>query len=197
MTLSILIPTLTARRPLLARLLMHIEKQLTQYRAFNIVEVLVSEDQGQVSIGTKRNELLRTAKGEYCAFVDDDDRISPFYISLLLKAVQTNPDVCSLKGIIDFDGRTRKIFLHSIKYTGWYEKNSVLYRSPNHLNCIKTSIARIIMFPEISHGEDKQYSDRLLASGLLKTEATINDTLYYYDYKSNKKPNLNGNTKMV
>lgn len=186
MTLSLLIPTLTQRAPMLARLLNSIERQLNQYKAFNMVEVLVNEDEGQATIGGKRNTLLRKAKGEYCAFIDDDDRISPFYISLILRALQSEPDVCSLKGIISFDGRKKQIFLHSLKYTGWYEKHGVLYRNPNHLNCIKTSIARQIGFPEINHGEDKEYSDKLLQSGLLKTEATITDTLYYYDYKSIK-----------
>jgi hypothetical protein len=62
----------------------------------------------------------------------------------------------------------------------------VYYRPPNHLNVIKASIAKQFKFPEKNFGEDMEWSMQIQQSGLLKTEAHIDETLYYYIYKTNK-----------
>lgn len=181
--LSILIPSLDKRAGLLTVLLRALEKQITT----DEVELRISLDNGKKSIGEKRNELTQGAKGLYCASIDDDDRVSPFYVSLLLKGISTSPDCCSLVGTYTRDGRHPKIFKHSIEYSGWGEKNNILTRFPNHLNCIKSSIAKQMIYPEISHGEDRSFSQQLEESGLLKVEYKIEQKLYNYDYISNKR----------
>jgi glycosyltransferase involved in cell wall biosynthesis len=150
------------------------------------VEILCQIDNGEATIGQKRNDLLSNAKGEYLCFIDDDDRISSNYISLVLEAIQKNPDCCSLNGLIITNGINPKNFIHSIKYNSWYEENNIYYRPPNHLNCIKSQIAKQFKFPCISNGEDRDWSMQIASSGLLKTESEINETIYYYDYISNK-----------
>lgn len=183
--LSILIPSLDKRAGLLTVLLRSLEKQITP-DIKDKVEICVSMDNGKKSIGKKRNELTRGANGIYCASIDDDDRISPFYISLLLRGIATEPDCCSLIGTYTRDGRIPKIFKHSIEYDGWYEKANILYRYPNHLNAIRTDIAKQMKYPEINHGEDRAFSQQLQASGLLKKEYKIEQMLYTYDYRTIK-----------
>lgn len=184
--LSILIPSLDKRAGLLAVLLRSLEKQITP-ELKGKVEICVSLDNGKKSIGEKRNELTQNCKGLYCASIDDDDRISPNYIYWLLRGIETEPDCCSLVGRYTKNGRNPQIFKHSIEYDGWFEKHNILYRYPNHLNCIKTEIARKMHYPEINHGEDRSFSEQLQASGLLKIEYKIEPILYSYDYISNKK----------
>lgn len=179
--LSILIPSLEKRAGRLAALLRSIEKQMTPE-----VEIIVSMDGGQKTIGQKRNEMTAAAKGLYVASIDDDDRISPQYISLLLKGIATNPDCCSLVGTYTINGRYPKIFKHSIEYNGWYEKNNILYRFPNHLNAIRASIAKQMIYPDVRHGEDKSFSEQLQKSGLLKKEYKIEPIIYIYDYQTKK-----------
>lgn len=59
-------------------------------------------------------------------------------------------------------------------------------RPPNHLNCIRSNIAKQFKFPEVNHGEDKSFSDQLRDSGLIKTEHYIEQVIYYYDYRTQK-----------
>lgn len=184
--LSILIPTMYKRAVSFNRLLKNLQDQIKELKAETVVNVLMSIDRGEKSVGEKRNLLVEAATGHYISFIDDDDTVNNKYVSLLLNAIQDKPDCCSLNGIITTNGTDPRVFKHSIEYVGWFEKNNILYRYPNHLNCVKTSIARQIKFPEIRHGEDRDYSDRLKASGLIKTEYKIEETLYYYHFIKNK-----------
>lgn len=188
-TVSILIPSIASRDKLLFGLLKELYNQIHRLKVLPLVEVLTCTDNGEDSIGKKRNALLKNATGDYIQFIDDDDKPSENYIAQTLAAIQDEPDCCSLNGIIFLNSTPRgtrtKIFKHSIQFKGWYEKDDILYRFPNHLNCVKASIAKKMTFPDISHGEDKVYSQQLEASGLLKKEAVIDQPLYLY-YPSKK-----------
>lgn len=149
------------------------------------------DNRDKISIGEKRNALIAQAvkfqhEPGYVAFVDDDDRVPNRYVPLLLEGIATDPDCCSLRGIITDDGTNARKFIHSLKYDSWFEKDGIYYRPPNHLNCIRTSIASQFKFPETSHGEDKDWSMQLQKSGLLRTEFEIKEVLYYYEYRSKK-----------
>jgi glycosyltransferase involved in cell wall biosynthesis len=158
------------------------------YGKHDIVEVYPYLNNGEKSIGHYRNELLSWAKGEYLCFIDSDDRIAKDYIKTILKALESKPDCLSLRGEITIDGGSPELFEHSIKYTEWKTTtNPIKYeRSVNHLNVVKSEIAKGIKYEEISFGEDHRWSTKLLNSGLLKKEVYIDKVLYYYDYISNK-----------
>ena len=147
-------------------------------------------DNGTMSIGRKRNLLLQQSPADYVAFIDDDDRVSDNYIPLLMEGIEKGVDCCSLRGIITDDGNNPQVFEHSIKYNS-YKTNPEGYevryeRFPNHLNCIKASIAKQFIFPEKNHGEDTDWAMQLYKSGLIKTEHYIPEVIYFYDYISNK-----------
>lgn len=207
LNLSILIPTINTRETLLDRLLVQLKQQVKVTQVCNVeiiplknsvcsfyrllcekdnVEILILKDNLQNKIGEKRNKLVELSEGEYCAFIDDDDTIGYDYCNLILKALKQENDCCSINGIYTENKQNSRLFKHSIEYKGWYESNDIFYRYPNHLNTIKTSIVKQIPFLEINHGEDKDFSMRLMESGLIKTESQIFDVLYYYDYISNK-----------
>ena|SRR3990167_10188319 len=186
MKLSILIPSLISRAAQLNALRQDIDEQSVPY--IGQVEVITCTDNGMRSIGDKRNELLQKAKGEYLCFIDDDDTISKDYLKLIFEKIQ--PDCCSLTGVITWDGVNPEVFEHSIKYEAYKtnETGTPKYeRYPNHLNVIRTSIARKFEFPKINHGEDTDFATQIFKSGLLKTEAVIPQTLYHYQYSQMKK----------
>jgi len=171
--LSILTPTLNSRKQLFQNLAKVLKAQSNSQ-----VEMLALCDDGEQSIGKKRNELVEAAKGDYVVFIDDDDMISPFYVFGILEAIKNNPDCCGIEGIITERRSGPKKFVHSLKYTDWFEKDDVYYRCPNHLNPIKREIAMDVKFPELYFGEDKDFSHKLI--GKLKTEVFINGPIYYY-----------------
>lgn len=153
------------------------------------VEMLTEVDSGEMSIGEKRNKLLDRAKGEYVCFIDDDDVIFKNYIDHLFVGINKGVDCCSLRGVITWDGDRPQLFEHSIKYDAYRTNDTGIIkyeRYPNHLNCIKSSIAKQFKFPETNHGEDTDWATQIFKSGLIKTEHFINDTIYHYQYKPTK-----------
>lgn len=180
--LSILIPTLPERRHLLDDLVKELEKQTGTLP----VEILTDPRDRRISTGEKRNALLARARGEYVCFFDDDDKPADHYIYSILSALRENPDCCNLYGIMTTNNANPVRFVHSIKYREYFEEDGVLYRPPNHLNVIRRSIARHFKFPEIVFGEDTAWAMQLCQSGMLRTEAHIDETLYFYRYDSRK-----------
>lgn len=149
------------------------------------VEVITYLNKGERSKGYYRNELLSWAKGKYICFVDADDWVSENYVYLLLKGIQENPTHISLKGVITTNGQNPETFEHSNKYSKWSTNHSgeVMYeRYPNHLNCIRADIAKQFSFPDINHGEDHKWAEKVHNSGLLTEEYYINNILYHYRF---------------
>jgi glycosyltransferase involved in cell wall biosynthesis len=191
MELSILIPTMKHREDMFKDLQWELQSQINRNLAHDKVEILWNNSQAE-SIGEKRNDLLNRAKGKYVAFVDDDDWVSKDYIKLLLEAISKSPDCVSLRGVITVNGENPEIFEHSIKYPAWQTienpNDGVKYvRCPNHLNCIKSSIAKQFMFVHSNFGEDRIWSEAVFASGQLKNEIYLDEVLYHYKYISDKK----------
>ena len=185
MKLSILICGLEGREDLRSNLIATLASQYIG----DDVEIIVEQDDGTMTTGAKRNLLLDKAKGEYVAFVDDDDVVSSDYVLKLLTAIENCPDCCSLLGVITEDGENPLTFEHSIEYSEWktVSNSYVTYeRPPNHLNCIKSSIAKQFRFPEKDFGEDKDWSMAIQKSGLIRTEAYVPGVLYHYNFKSKK-----------
>lgn len=154
---------------------------------------IICEKSETLSIGRKRNMLLQNASGDYIAFIDDDDEVSPNYVKLLMEGINKGVDCCSLKGMYSVDGRMDGFFEHSLKYSEWrtndvedFRKGIKYERYPNHLNCIKSDIAKQFKFPEKNHGEDFDWSKQLHESGLLRTEHYIEQLIYFYKFISKK-----------
>lgn len=203
MKLSILIPTIVGREKQLKQLIamlsaqtgianywMHESADWVNSGRDENVEIITLCDKAIMSIGEKRNKLLKMSHGKYVAFIDDDDSISEDYIELLINATDSGCDCASLKGEITIDGGKPEIFEHSLKYNEWKtnpEGSEIRYeRYPNHLSLIRSSIAKQFKFPEKNHGEDHDWSKQIHESGLLKTEYYIPEIIYYYNYISNK-----------
>lgn len=178
MKLSIMIPSTPDRENFNTRISFELYRQLEPYKGH--AEVIW--DLGTGSTGLKRNILVQKAKGEYVAFVDSDDMVTDCYIKKQLDVAISGMDCGSLNGLYFLNGVYDKPFLHSDKYSHWYNTIPAYIRTVNHLNCIKRDIALQIPYENITVGEDGRYSEQLKASGLIKSEYQIKETLYlYYD----------------
>lgn len=186
MTLTILIPTLPSRKHFYDRITDHLINQVARHDYPGDVIIATDHNPGD-TIGAKRNRMMEAVSTDYVCFVDDDDRINDSYIRLVMEGVCKGVDCCSLKGIITTDGVNPKPFIHSIDYTEFFERDGVYYRCPNHLNVVKTELARQCPFPDWKYSEDSNYAFQLRDKGLLKTEHKIDEVLYYYDYVSDKR----------
>lgn len=183
MKLSILIATMPCRESQFERLFKSIFNQAVLVDGEVTFQILC-DDSLSYNIGTKRNKLLQMATGDYIVFIDDDDEISPDYVQLILQAAEISPDCIGINGTISFNGHHERQWFISKEYGYWHEKNGIYYRTPNHISPVRREIALQAMFPEISFGEDAEYSKRILP--LLKTEVVINEPLYKYLYVQHK-----------
>jgi len=180
---SILICTIPSRHYLLSTLLEDIE---LYKKNINIKVEVIFDSRTDISVGKKRNSLIARSKGKYSCFVDDDDKITPNYLTVIEDAIKSgiDYDCVVLNGRFYYGGEYRANFHHSLKYTSWTDDRIAYYRPPNHLNPIKASICKAIPFKDISMQEDRDYSTRLLESGLLKTEY-VHDKIQYHYYRIN------------
>lgn len=185
MILSILVCTLPKRREMFEQLYGKILLQIAMCNAVNEVE-LIWDDNAQITTGRKRNYLLDRAKGLFVVFIDDDDEITDDYVDSILKAIKENPDVdcIGLEGYITTNGDKRKEWSISIRHGYWHETDTHYLRTPNHISPVKRKIASHCRFPEISYGEDMEYSKRILP--FCKEETYINKSLYHYKYLTDK-----------
>lgn len=184
MKLSILICNLLSRERQLRNLLDHLD---VQYAPGPDVEVIVETDKGELSTGAKRNKLLDKAQGDYIVFIDDDDLVAPNYVSLILKALESDPDVVGINLIMTTDGEKAERSFHSIQFKEWFDRPYELvngykayFRNPNHLNPVKRKFALLTRFPEITEAEDKDYSKRLFSYLENSEEVYIEQPIYFY-----------------
>jgi len=168
--LSILIPTLKRRKPLLKRLLNELHKQIREAGANAEIEIIVESDNGKLSTGKKRNMLINKAKGRYCVFLDDDDTISPNYLSTYLPMLRGNEyDVAELVGAYYEGG----IFMGKVFYSidnEWKNLPVKYMRPPHHLNIMRTRFYKRVRFPDSRKGEDKHVANRMIKLNLFQKE---------------------------
>lgn len=186
MKLSILICSLKSREISFLRLLKSINEQVIDDSE---VEILYDIDEGEMSIGEKRNKLLDRATGDYLCFIDDDDQISKDYVSQILTAIREKPDCIGFKLKYYEDNKYKGTAHHSIKYDSWQNRQieygeMFFERTPNHLNPIKSEIAKLVKFPEQDFGEDHAWSNEV--KQYLKDEVDIDKPIYFYKYKIGK-----------
>ena len=120
--LALLIPTLVGREQCLARLLAVLEPQV-RGRADQVF-IALRKDDGCEPTGSKRNALLDEARSRgatHVAFIDDDDLVSPRYVSLHLPGVRDMYDCNSLRGLRYIDGTLDRPFEHSLRHAHWRE----------------------------------------------------------------------------
>jgi len=180
MILSLLIPTLASRSASYARLRAELERQIDE--AGGEVEIVAISDNGERAIGAKRNQLLQHATGTFVAFIDDDDDVSPVYVSLILGALRREPhvDCVAIKLEIDFRGHHRAEAIHSVRYSDLSSRDGKYYRPPYILNPIRREIALRYPFAEVRYAEDFDWALRMARDGALRDEATVDAVLYHY-----------------
>jgi glycosyltransferase involved in cell wall biosynthesis len=178
---SILIPTIPHRHERLCPLLAELDRQMLPD-----AEVLLYRDNLQATYGEKNQRLLDMSDGDYIAFMDDDDWISPNYIRLILAALETSPDTVGFPEFRMVDGKHQETFLysmhdHSAEFPG-AEPGGVL-GSISQRCPIRRDLARLGRWRG-GYGADASWAFKVQASGRVHTEAWIPEPLYYYQRRT-------------
>ena len=180
MKLSILICTIPEREQLFNSLISELDRQIKECGG-SVQVISDSRTRKEVSVGKKRDDLIRLAIGEYCVFIDDDDSVPAYYVSKILKAIEGRPDCigfeieCNMEGKIETAAASMRFKWEENKF-GYKYTRSIYHKTP-----VKTSIAKSVGFKDMRFGEDFDYSQRLIPH--LKTEYFIPSVMYFYNYK--------------
>lgn len=142
------------------------------------MEILVDGDVGDISIGEKRNNLLKRAKGDYVCFIDDDDMVPDYYVEEILKAIETGPDCVGFNGAIVSQEGKRDLVSYRMGITKVDRDGQWFRAGIGHLSPVKREIALSAMFPEVNSAEDVEYAK--LIQPKLKTQVVIDRFMYFY-----------------
>lgn len=182
--LSILICSLNERK----KQLDHLMASLIPQSIDKAVSIHVETDDGKMSIGEKRNVLMKKAFRKYICYIDDDDSIASNYVDLVLDAIRRGNttkdsyvDCIGMCGYLMVNGERTWQFRHSTSVTNWCKdkRAKIYFRNPNHLNPIRSDLAKRCYFPETNWGEDRSYSNQMKL--LCQNEVFIEEPIYFYN----------------
>lgn len=176
--LSILTPAVPSRWEQLQKLTEEIARQIGSAP----VEHLILLDNKQRSIGRKRDNLLRLARGHYVAFVDDDDWIAPDYVSSILDAGQS-ADVITFEQVSTVNGLTSRVIFGLGQPNEPFNPDGITRRNAWHVCAWRRSLAILSAFTDCNYGEDWAFAARLCAVQGLK-ETHLPKVLHYYRHDS-------------
>ena len=172
---SILTPAVPSRLGQLAELCRELSGQIGD----GPVEHLVLLDNKRRSVGEKRDALLRAARGEYVAFVDDDDAVSEDYVRAILEKVRFRPDVITFRQRAIINGVSGEIEFGLGHPNEPFNPGRIAKRNAWHVCAWRRALAICSSFPPTNYGEDWAFAEKLCALDGLRAEH-IDRTLHYY-----------------
>lgn len=175
--LSVLIADIASRREMSWKLF----DKLAAQAAGLPVEILLLLDNRQRSVGKKREALIEIAKGDYVAFVDDDDDVSDDYIRAICEVLmQVSPDVVVFDSICTLNDGPDVRVSHDFTHPDEQYNPAGFKRGAWHIHAWDRYIASQYRFPDTNKGEDEAWLKRV--RGLVQSYAKIDKPLYHYRY---------------
>jgi len=176
---SVLIPTIPGREEKLRNLITSIYDKVARICPELRLEICLSFDNRETSVGMKRQQLLTQAKGKYLSFIDDDDEITDAYVEDLKACFDGGYPVMRLRGQI-----SPYTFTHSLENSlaTTMARGEVFLRPPNHLNPMMADVAKFVQFKDAVRGEDLDWTLRMSKSGFLTSEYTSDPSRIHYIY---------------
>jgi|LakMenEpi03Aug12_release.lakeMendotaPanAssembly.Ray.scaffolds.fasta_scaffold728526_2 hypothetical protein len=190
-SLSVLILSLTERMDLASNLF----KKLEKLCKFDDVEILILMDNRKQTITEKRNHLLNIAKGDYIAFLDDDDDITDDYFNELIPICRENKyDVitfnqyCNVNGFefyvtFDYGNPIEEVNYNFLSNN----KNYKVKRPPWHICAWNKNLAKTEAFIEIRNQYNESSEDADWIKKLnykIKDSYKIEKVLHKYIYNT-------------
>ena len=191
-TFSILICSIHSRKKLLQRLLDILLKDagtyehtretysehFTDYYFFNDIEIIVYTDSMNITIGEKRNRVIKFSTGKYLAFIDDDDTVEPDYIPQIVSKTETDPDCIVFDAIRYVNGVKDKQVKYGVEYRRDFNDKELYYRLPNHLMALRKEIVLAVPYAKVNFGEDSLFARSV--SKYIHKQERIDKVLYHY-----------------
>jgi glycosyltransferase involved in cell wall biosynthesis len=190
--LSILIPSIPSRAETFVPLWVEINRQAEWVNTIHVgpgtVEVIIDDSpaflDGGLSIGKKREELVKRASGKYLCFLDDDEGIAPNYLQVLIELCKKGKDVCTFMNISKLDNFWMIVNMSLHHKENEQGTNGIIKRLPWHICPVKSLYAKVVAFDDINYGEDWKWFEKVLSH--CRTEAHSEAVIHQYNHSSKK-----------
>lgn len=188
--LSVLVPSVPNHSHLLNDLKNELLNQIRSLHAVHPtlgrVEIIVDDSarflDGGLSIGKKRESLVKRAEGKYLCFCDVDDWVSPNYIEALVRLCQRDADVVTFRNITKLDSYWMVVDMSIHYQNDQANPNFMIRRKPWTICPIRSSFAKAFPFPDTNYSEDSVWIDNVLT--MCTTEAHTEQILHEYRHSS-------------
>jgi hypothetical protein len=148
-----------------------------------VVEVVAYRNHGEIPLCDIRQALVEDAHGQYLCFVDDDDRLPPYYVSTVLPLLDGTVDYVGWRMQAYMNGTPLKPTYHTLDSDGWWETDAAYFRDVSHLNPVRADLARQADFRRGSIPEDVSWADQMRP--LVRTQHLCGDQVMYHYHASN------------
>lgn len=179
MILSILTPAVPSRWAQLQKLSDEISRQIEGWP----VEHLILMDNKKRTVGEKRDALLRAARGQYVAFVDDDDWIAPNYTAEIIDAAESGVDVITFLQRATVNDIESTIEFRLGNPNEGFKPGGITRRNAWHVCAWRRQRAVLSHFPATNYGEDWAFAAPLCGIAGLK-ELHIPKILHHYRHST-------------
>lgn len=130
------------------------------------VEILIDDSKrfldGGLSIGKKREALVKRATGKYCNFLDSDENIAPNYLETLVRLCCQGKDVCTFRAIAKLDNYWAIYDMRFNQHNEQSTPDKTVLRGAWHTCPVRTEYAQRYEFEDISYGEDAKWMGKVL-----------------------------------
>lgn len=181
-TWTILVPTVAPRAGKFERLLGILLPQLDEFAGR--VRVMAYLNHGEPSLGEIRDAMLAAADTDYVSFIDDDDTVVVNFVALVMDQLdQVRPDHVGFRLEFIVNGTHEQFVEHSLRYRKWGRTGKTLFRDFNHIDPIRTELARKASFAvPAGRAEDRVWVKALRPHLDMASEAYIDAVIYHYRY---------------
>jgi hypothetical protein len=183
--LSILIASVPARLPQLAELIANLSAQIAAISPPPLVEILAFTDNKFRTIGEKRQALVDISTGTHLVFIDDDDTVADTYISEIVSALRSDPDVVTFEQLATLIGKGVAIVSFDLRHEEdeVWQPSKTIKKRPWHKCPWRRTLATQCIFPAKNYGEDCDWANQI--NQLARTQIHIPKILYYYTHDPN------------
>lgn len=164
--LSILTPAIPERLNKLQRLAALLEPQLRPY-PHSVEWLTLIDPRGQRTIGEKRDELVQLARGQFLAFVDDDDFVAEHYVAALVDAIsrivadQQSVDVVTFRQEAIWCGLRSEVRFNLRAENEDFNAGFITQRAAWHVCAWRSILAKRFHFEASNYGEDWAWARHL------------------------------------
>ena len=183
-TWQLLIPTIPHRHEQLCSLLAELDRQAQP--GFGVVVCRDNLERAGIASYEKWQDLADAATADYISYAGDDDWVSPNFVAQIMTALDEHqPDYVGFPVRFTEDGQERPLVMHSLRYPCW--NDSPMTRDIVHQNPMRRELSLLARWGTWkTAGEDADWAAAIRATGRVRTEAWIDQPMYWYRRVSNQ-----------